>query len=95
MPNDASTALGIVATRGLVAAAEAADAMQKAAVVNYEGRHFLGDGTVTVLISGELAAVKAATDAAVDRARSVGEVLGVTVISRPSDAVHSLLAPQA
>jgi ethanolamine utilization protein EutM len=95
MPNDASTALGIVATRGLVAAAEAADAMQKAAVVEYKGRHFLGDGTVTVLISGELAAVKAATDAAVERARSVGEVVGATVISRPGDAVHSLLAPQA
>lgn len=94
MANESAIALGIVATRGLVAAAEAADAMQKAAVVEYVGRHFLGDGSVTVLVSGELAAVKAATDAAADRARNVGEVLGVTVISRPGDAVHSLLAPR-
>lgn len=76
-------ALGMIETRGLVAMIEAADAMVKAAKVVLVGWEKIGSGYVTVLVRGDVAAVRAATDAGSAAARRVGELISVHVIPRP------------
>lgn len=84
-------ALGMVETRGLVALIEAADAMLKAANVTLVGWERVGSGLVTVLIRGDVAAVRAATDAGAAAARRVGEVVSVHVIPRPHPGLEDTL----
>ncbi len=76
-------ALGMIETRGLVAMIEASDAMVKAAKVTLVGYEKIGSGLVTALVRGDVAAVKAATDAGAAAARKVGELVSVHVIPRP------------
>jgi ethanolamine utilization protein EutM len=76
-------ALGMVETKGLVAMIEAADAMVKAAKVTLVGWEKIGAGYVTAIVRGDVAAVKAATDAGAAAARRVGELVSVHVIPRP------------
>jgi ethanolamine utilization protein EutM len=84
-------ALGMVETRGLVGAIEAADAMVKAANVTLIGRTQVGAGLVTVMVRGDVAAVKAATDAGAAAASRVGEMISVHVIPRPHSEVEMIL----
>jgi ethanolamine utilization protein EutM len=84
-------ALGMVETRGLVGAVEAADAMVKAAQVTLIGKEKIGGGFVTVMVRGEVGAVKAATDAGAAAAKRVGELVSVHVIPRPHEQVESIL----
>lgn len=84
-------ALGMIETRGLVGAIEAADAMVKAANVKLIGKEKVGGGLVTVLVRGDVGAVRAATDAGAAAARRVGELLSVHVIPRPDDQIESIL----
>lgn len=84
-------ALGMVETKGLVGAVEAADAMVKAANVTLIGREQVGGGFVTVLVRGDVAAVKAATDAGSAAAARVGELKSVHVIPRPHAEVETIL----
>jgi ethanolamine utilization protein EutM len=93
-------ALGMVETKGLVGAIEAADAMVKTANVVMVGREYVGAGYVTVLVRGDVGAVKAATDAGAAAARRVGELLCVHVIPRPHEELErrlpiGALAPEA
>src|SRR5512145_1344087 len=81
-------ALGMVETKGLVAMIEAADAMVKAAKVTLVGWEKIGAGYVTAVVRGDVAAVKAATDAGAAAARRVGELVSVHVIPRPPRASH-------
>jgi ethanolamine utilization protein EutM len=92
---DEDGALGMVETRGLVAAIEAADAMVKAARVVLEGRETIGGGLVTVAVRGDVGAVKAATDAGAVAAGKVGEVVSVHVIPRPHDEVEGIVPRSA
>jgi len=84
-------ALGLIETKGLVAAIEAADAMVKAAKVSLIGKEKIGGGYVTVMVRGDVGAVKAATDAGAAAAARVGEVVSVHVIPRPHADVESIL----
>ena len=84
-------ALGMIETRGLVAAIEAADAMVKAANVNLIGKVHVGGGLVTVMVRGDVGAVKAATDAGAAAAAKVGELVSVHVIPRPHNDVEMIL----
>lgn len=84
-------ALGMVETRGLVGAVEAADAMVKAANVVLIGSEYIGGGYVTVLVRGDVGAVKAATDAGAAAAKRVGELVSVHVIPRPHQDVEMIL----
>lgn len=84
-------ALGMVETRGLVGAIEAADAMVKAARVTLIGKEKVGGGYTTVMVRGEVGAVKAATDAGAAAARRVGELVSVHVIPRPHREVEQIL----
>jgi ethanolamine utilization protein EutM len=84
-------ALGLIETKGLVGAIEAADAMVKAARVDLIGKEKVGGGFVTVMVRGEVGAVKAATDAGAAAARRVGELVSVHVIPRPHAEVEILL----
>jgi len=84
-------ALGMVETKGLVGAIEAADAMVKAANVTLAGYEKIGSGLVTVMVRGDVGAVKAATDAGAAAAQRVGEVVSVHVIPRPHTEVENLL----
>jgi ethanolamine utilization protein EutM len=84
-------ALGMVETKGLVGAIEAADAMVKAANVVLVGREFIGSAYVTVMVRGDVGAVKAATDAGAAAARRVGELVSVHVIPRPHQEVEKVL----
>jgi ethanolamine utilization protein EutM len=84
-------ALGMVETHGLVAAIEAADAMVKAANVTLIGSEYVGGGYVTVMVRGDVGAVKAATDAGAAAAKRVGEVVSVHVIPRPHNDVEMIL----
>src|SRR5436189_4043699 len=84
-------ALGMVETRGLIGAVEAADAMVKAANVVLVGKEYIGAGYVTVLVRGDVGAVKAATDAGAAAARRVGELISVHVIPRPHAEVEKIL----
>ena len=87
-------ALGMVETKGFVGAVEAADTMVKAAKVVLVGKEQVGAGLVTVLVRGDVGAVKAATDAGAAAARRVGELISVHVIARPHEEVEKLI-PQA
>src|SRR5690606_25161408 len=87
-------ALGLIETKGLVGAIEAADAMVKAAKVRLLGKEKVGGGYVTVMVRGEVGAVKAATDAGATAARRVGELVSVHVIPRPHGEVEQIL-PEA
>jgi ethanolamine utilization protein EutM len=84
-------ALGMVETRGLVGAVEAADAMVKAANVVLLGSEYVGGGYVTVMVRGDVGAVKAATDAGAAAAKRVGELVSVHVIPRPHSDVEMIL----
>ena len=84
-------ALGMIETRGLVAMIEGADAMVKAAKVNLVGWEKIGSGYVTVIVRGDVAAVKAATDAGAAAARRVGELISVHVIPRPHSNLEDVL----
>ncbi|PRO66206.1 BMC domain-containing protein [Alkalicoccus urumqiensis] len=86
-----NNALGMVETKGLVGAVEAADAMMKAANVELVGKQQVGGGIVTVLVRGDVGAVKAATEAGADAAQRVGEFLTVHVIPRPHQEVEKIL----
>ncbi|MBI3872104.1 MAG: ethanolamine utilization microcompartment protein EutM [candidate division Zixibacteria bacterium] len=83
-------ALGMIETKGLVALIEAADAMVKAAKVTLVGYEKIGGGLVTVLVRGDVAACKAATDAGAAAAQKVGELVAVHVIPRPHNNVHDI-----
>ena len=87
----ASEALGMIETRGLIGSVEAADAMVKTANVTLVGKEYIGAGYVTVLVRGDVGAVKAATDAGAAAARRVGELIAVHVIPRPHAEVERLL----
>ena len=87
----AGEALGLVETRGLVGAIEAADAMVKAANVVLIGKEQIGGGFVTIMVRGDVGAVKAATDAGAAAARKVGELLSVHVIPRPHEELAKIL----
>jgi ethanolamine utilization protein EutM len=84
-------ALGMVETKGLVGAIEAADAMVKAANVHLIGSEYIGGGFVTVMVRGDVGAVKAATDAGAAAAKRVGELVSVHVIPRPHSDVEIIL----
>ena len=86
-----TNALGMVETRGLVGAIEAADAMVKAANVQLVGKEQVGGGLVTVMVRGDVGAVKAATDAGAAAAEKVGELISVHVIPRPHAEVDGIL----
>jgi len=84
-------ALGMIETRGLVGAIEAADAMVKAANVVLIGKVHVGGGLVTVFVRGDVGAVKAATDAGAAAAERVGEIISAHVIPRPHGEVEMIL----
>jgi len=84
-------ALGMIETRGLVGAIEAADAMVKAAKVSLIGKEKIGGGYVTVFVRGDVGAVKAATDAGATAAEKVGELISVHVIPRPHQEVEMII----
>ena len=87
-------ALGMVETRGLVGAIEAADAMVKAANVTLIGKELIGSGLVTVMVRGDVGAVKAAVDAGAAAAKRVWELYSVHVIPRPHQDVENILPAQ-
>lgn len=89
IPN--TNALGMVETRGLVGAIEAADAMVKSANVQLIGKEQIGGGLVTVMVRGDVGAVKSATDAGAAAAEKVGELVSVHVIPRPHNEVELIL----
>ena len=84
-------ALGLVETKGLIGSIEAADAMVKTANVVLAGKEYIGAGYVTVMVRGDVGAVKAATDAGAAAARRVGELVSVHVIPRPHAEVEKVL----
>lgn len=86
-----TNALGMIETKGLVGAIEAADAMVKAANVALIGKEQVGGGLVTVMVRGDVGAVKAATDAGAAAAERVGELISVHVIPRPHSEVDVIL----
>jgi len=89
-------ALGMIETKGLVGSIEAADAMVKAARVELLGREQIGGGYVTVMVRGDVGAVKAATEAGAAAAQRVGELVSVHVIPRPhADVERMLPSPSA
>jgi len=83
--------LGIIETRGFTAAVEAADAMLKAANVELAGIEKIGSGLVSVLVKGEVGAVKAATEVGAEAAQRIGELVAVHVIPRPHGDIGSML----
>ena len=84
-------AIGLLETKGLVALVEASDAMMKAANVDFLGWDKVGSGLVTAFVTGDVAAVKAATDAGAAAGGRIGEVVSVQVIPRPHDDLHTVL----
>jgi ethanolamine utilization protein EutM len=84
-------ALGMIETKGFVALVEATDAMMKAANVQFIGWDKVGSGLVSAFVTGDVAAVKAATDAGAAAAGRVGEVVSVQVIARPHDDLNKVL----
>ncbi len=88
-------ALGMIETRGLVGAIEAADAMVKAARVKFLGRQKVKGGLVAVMVSGDVGAVKAAVDAGSAACERVGQVVSVHVIPRPSDDIDAAVPKSA
>ncbi|MBP3554431.1 MAG: BMC domain-containing protein [Clostridia bacterium] len=87
----AREALGMIETRGLVAAIEAADAMVKAAEVELIGTEKIGSGLVSVMVRGDVGAVKAATEAGAAAASRLGEIVATHVIPRPHSDVEKIL----
>ena len=87
----ANDALGMIETKGLIGSIEAADAMVKAANVVLIGKEYIGSGYVTVMVRGDVGAVKAATDAGAAAARRVGELVAVHVIPRPHQSLEDVL----
>ena len=87
----ASTSIGLIETRGLTASIEAADAMLKAADVELLGTEKIGSGLVTVMVTGEVGAVKAATEAGQEAASRIGELVAVHVIPRPHQDLTRIL----
>ncbi len=90
---ESKIALGLIETKGMVGAVEAADAMCKAAKVTLLGRDQIGAGLVTVMVRGEVGAVKAATEAGAAAARRVGELTSVHVIPRPAADLNPFVPP--
>ena len=90
---DTNIALGLIETRGLIGSVEAADAMVKAAKVTLLGKEVSGGGLVTVMVRGEVGAVKAATEAGAAAARRVGELVTVHVIPRPAGDLEQYIPP--
>lgn len=90
-PDHSQYALGMIETRGIVASIEAADAMVKAANVTIVSQTKAGGGLVSIIVRGEVGAVKAATDAGAVAANKIGEVVAVHVIPRPHDEVNDIL----
>lgn len=86
-----TNSLGMIETKGLVGAIEAADAMVKSANVQLVGKEQVGGGLVTVMVRGDVGAVKAATDAGAAAAEKVGELISVHVIARPQVEVDNIL----
>ncbi|MDB8858878.1 BMC domain-containing protein [Pediococcus acidilactici] len=86
-----NNALGLIETKGLVASIEAADAMVKAANVQMIGQEKIGSGLVTIMVRGDVGAVKASVDAGVAAAENVGEVVSSYVIPRPHAEVERIL----
>lgn len=84
-------AIGLIETKGYVGSVEASDAMVKAANVNLLGMEKIGGGYVTVVVTGDVGAVKAAVDAGAAAAKRVGELVSVHVIPRPHDEVVKIL----
>ena len=84
-------ALGLIETRGLVGAIEAADAMVKAANVTLLNKEEIGGGLVTVMVRGDVGAVQAAVEAGAEAAKAVGELISVHVIPRPHAEVENML----
>lgn len=84
-------AIGLIETRGLVASIEAADAMLKAAEVELVGTEKIGSGLVTVIVKGDVGAVKAATEAGSEAAQRLGELVAVHVIPRPHTDIANIL----
>ncbi|MGB0847552.1 MAG: BMC domain-containing protein [Thiolinea sp.] len=91
-PAPGQTALGMIETRGIVAAIEAADAMVKAANVSIIGQEKAGGGLITTLVRGEVGSVKAATDAGATAANKVGELVAVHIIPRPDSETETLIS---
>lgn len=89
-----NNALGLIETKGLVSAIEAADAMVKSANVTLIGTEKIGSGLVTVMVRGDVGAVKAAVDAGAAAAQNVGELVSTHVIPRPHNDVEKIL-PEA
>ena len=88
-------ALGMVETKGLIGAIEAADAMVKAANVRLIGKEKIGSGLVTAMVRGDVGAVKAAVEAGAAAAKRVGDLYGVHIIPRPHDDVENILPKMA
>jgi len=88
-------ALGMIETKGFIALVEAVDAMMKAANVKFLGWDKVGSGLVSAFVSGDVAAVKAATDAGAAAAGRVGQVMSVQVIARPHDDLNKVLKVNA
>ena len=86
-----TNSLGMIETKGLIGAIEAADAMVKSANVRLVGKEQVGGGLVTVMVRGDVGAVKAATDAGAAAAEKVGELISVHVIARPHSEVDAIL----
>ena len=86
-----TNSLGMIETKGLIGAIEAADAMVKSANVQLVGKEQVGGGLVTVMVRGDVGAVKAATDAGAAAAEKVGELISVHVIARPHTEVDVIL----
>ena len=84
-------ALGMIEPKGLVGAIEAADAMVKAANVKLIGKEYIGGGYVTVMVRGDVGAVKAATDAGAAAVQRIGELVSVHVIPRPHSDIEDIL----
>ncbi|MEZ6099809.1 MAG: BMC domain-containing protein [Pirellulaceae bacterium] len=88
-------ALGMIETKGFTALVEATDAMMKAANVQFMGWDKIGSGLVTAFVTGDVAAVKAATDAGANAASRIGEVVSVQVIARPHEDLGIVLPKKA
>lgn len=84
-------ALGMIETKGLVSSIEAADAMVKAANVDLVGKVLVGGGLVTVMVRGDVGAVKAAVDSGAAAAERIGELVSTHVIPRPDSSVEYIL----
>ncbi|MGE6414160.1 BMC domain-containing protein [Planococcus kocurii] len=88
-----SQAIGMIETKGLIGAIEAADAMIKAANVKLIKQEFIDGGIVTIIVQGDVGAIQAAVDAGREAAKRVGELLGAHVIPRPDESVYTMIEP--